>query len=533
MKLIKKLSLITALSTAALAIPFVVLSCSNNTQRINVVSTNDMHGRLEKNDKSNEAGIQAINGYLKAQPHDLLLDGGDLIQGTALNDVDKGKTMAEITTMLGYDAIAVGNHEFDFGLDNLLNITKNVNTNFLSANVRYKVDDSAENKKKDERVFSATKIKTLNNGLKVGIIGLTTPETAYKTHPANVAKVEFTDLVTETKQEIDALEQQGINFITVVSHVGQYATVPLAQALENKIDLIIDGHTHQDFQQTVGTTQIIQTGEYTKGLRKSSFDFNPTTGFIENFQSALIGYDELIKYENQADAVVVDKVKTLKAAQATEFAEVVIQNNPHKLNGERNDVRRKETNLGDLVTDAMFWEAQKTISDVDFAITNSGGIRSSIQPGVVTKKNTYDVFPFGNKLVVLKSKGKVLRQAFDRSVISNTGDKETDGALLQVSENVKLMQQPDGQWKYQIKRNGTFSDLDDETVYKFATQDFTQNGGDGYTMFKNLRELFSGTDLKGIIEEYLKKLNASPNEWAKYQTEFSTQRLSWLPKQQS
>ena len=125
-----------------------------------------------------------------------------------------------------------------------------------------------------------------------------------------------------------------------------------------------------------------------------------------------------------------------------------------------------------------------------------------------------------------------MRQAFDRSVISNTGDKENDGALLQVSENVKLMQQPDGQWKYQIKRKGVFADLDDETVYKFATQDFTQNGGDGYAMFKDLEELFSGTDLKGIIEEYLKKLSANSSEWDKYRNEFPTQRLSWLPKQQ-
>lgn len=523
MKLNKKMLLISSFSLAALAVPFVVSSCNNTKsfyEKINVISTNDMHGRLEKNEKTKETGIQAISGYVKSQPHDLLLDGGDLTQGTPLNDVDKGKTMAEITNLIGYDAIAVGNHEFDFGLDNLLNIVQNSNSNFLSSNVRYKDND--------KRVFSATKIKTLDSGLKVGIIGLTTEETAYKTHPANVEKVKFTDLVEETKTEVENLEKQGINFITVVSHVGEYQTVPLAKALENKIDLIIDGHSHQDFKETVGTTQIIQTGEYTKALRKSTFDFNATTGFIENFQSDLVSYDELIKYENQADPAIVEKIKTLKAAQESEFAKVVIDNNPYKLNGERNEVRRKETNLGDLVTDAMFWEAQKTIKDLDFAITNSGGIRASLQKGKITKKDTYTVFPFGNKLVVLEAKGKVIREAFNRSVKSNTGAEGTDGALLQVSENVKLTQDTNGSWKYQIKRNNNFEDLNDETVYKFATQDFTQSGGDGYTMFKGLKELFSGTDLKGVIESYLKKLTTT--EWEKYKDEFPTQRMSWKTK---
>ena len=526
MKLNKKLTLFTSMTLLTLTSTALITSCSNstNTQNlyrdINVISTNDMHGRLEKNEKTKEAGIEAVNGYVKSQAHDLLLDAGDLTQGTALNDVDKGKTMAEITKILGYDAIAVGNHEFDFGLENILDTVKNYNPNFLSSNVRYKDDN--------QRVFTATKIKTLANGLKVGIIGLTTPETAYKTHPKNVEKLKFTDLVEETKKEINQLEQANINFIVVVSHVGEYDTVPLAQKLENKIDLIIDGHSHRDVKQTVGTTQIIQTGEYTKALRKSTFDFNNETGFIENFKSDLVEYDELVKFEAKADPQVKEKIAGLKKIQEEEFSKVVIENSPYNLNGEKAIVRAKETNLGDLVTDAMFWEAKKAVNDVNFAITNPGGIRSSLKAGRITKKDTYSVFPFGNKLVVLEAKGDIIRKAFDRSVISNVGaEGANSGALLQVSENVKLTQNQDKSWKYEIKnQSGQFEELNDSKTYKFATQDFTQSGGDGYDMFKNLKELFSGTDLKGIIEEYLKTLNDST--WKQYEQELPKKRLIFL-----
>ena len=521
MKLKKQIAWFSAFSLAAALVLPTVVACANNSadtklyENIKVISTNDMHGRLDKNEDNKEAGIQALSGYVKAQQPDLLLDAGDMTQGTALNDVDKGKTMAKAAKIMNYDAIAIGNHEFDFGLENLQDTIKNVNGNFLSANVRSKQEGT--------QVFNGTKIKTLANGLKVGIIGLTTPETAYKTHPNYVKNLVFTKLIEEGRTQINALERQGIKFIVVVSHVGEYDTVPLAQALENKIDLIIDGHSHLNFQQTVGTTQIIQTGEYTKALRNSQFNFNSQTGFIENFQSNLIDFNELIKFENQADPKIQTIVNALKAQQEIELKKVVVQNNPYDLIGDRKQVRYRETNLGDLATDAMFKKAKEAVPDLDFALTNSGGIRQNLLKGVITKRNTYDVFPFGNRLVVLEAKGSVLRQAFDLSVKQGVGT----GALLQVSENVKLTEQNDGQWTYQIKKDGTFTDLDNNQIYKFATQDFTQSGGDGYDIFRNLKELFSGSDIKEVLEGYLQELE-STNGWEKYKNPLPNERLVFL-----
>lgn len=111
-----------------------IVSCSqtqNTIQKVKSISTNNIHGCLISNTKNKETGIQAINGYINKQEYDLLLDGGDLIQGTSLNDIDKGNAIAKITSLMNYDALAVGNHEFDFLLDNILNITNKVQKTFF------------------------------------------------------------------------------------------------------------------------------------------------------------------------------------------------------------------------------------------------------------------------------------------------------------------------------------------------------------------------------------------------------------------
>ena len=517
MKLSKVFFAYSTLSLMALSVPLTVVACSTNDQiyeNIKVFSTNDNHGRLVKTKK--EAGLQAISGFLKEQQFDLLLDGGDFIQGTALNDIDKGKTTAKIAKLMNYDAIAVGNHEFDFGLPNLMQIIETENDNFLSANVRYKKDQ--------KRVFTASKVKILTNGLKVGIIGLSSLKTPTTTKPANVQELDFTDLVTETRQEIVLLEKQGINFIVVVSHVGPGSTVPLAQALNNKIDLIVDGHTHQSFFQTVGTTQIVQTGDYTKFLRVSTFNFNATSGFIENFQTNLINYDQLAPFETKADPQISSLINDLKKVEEAEFNQVVINDNPYLLNGEA-EILGNETNLGNLVTDAMFAAALKdsTKKDLAFAVTNSGGIRTSIQKGVVTKRDTYNVFPFGNSLVVLEASGKVVKEMLDYSV-----SKRNAGSFLQVSANLKMTQQADKTWVYEIKTGDQFVALDLNKKYKIVTQDFLQSGGDGYSMLTPLTSVASGDDIRLVLEDYLKQLDATT--WAKYANPLPGERIIFASK---
>ena len=493
------------LAFGVIATPLVVTSCtvgkvganlSETLYRgINAITTNDIHGRFDT-ESSSKAGLKYIAAYADAHNPDLLLDVGDLIQGTAMSNLDKGETIIEIANLMKYDAMAVGNHEFDFGLENIINLDKSSDMPFLAANVRYK--------KSGERLFESSVVKTIRGDLKVGIIGIATPETETTTHPNNVKDLKFTDIVKETKMEIEELRKQNINFITVLSHTGQELATQIATELGDDVDLIIDGHSHVNYQTQVGNTYIMQSGSYGDTIRHTTFDFNKETGLIENFESKSVESDELLQYKDKVDVNIENKIAKLRNNLNQEFSKIVVENLPYKLNGERDDVRRRETNLGNLAADAYYSEANKILAGetpgtkVDFAILNSGGIRKSINEGKVTEENLYDVFPFGNFLAVADVPGKNIIEAFKRSVTTDG----LAGYMLQVSEQIQIKKEENGTFTFKIKgENGTFEDIQESKTYKIATLDFLFAGGDGYSMLNHTNPENKITNYKSFSEE--------------------------------
>lgn len=208
----------------------------SDIRTVRIFHTNDEHGRIEFDDSSDNlyAGILKIGQYLKNKKYDILVSSGDLIQGLPLSDADFGKSIALMAKNIGYDSITIGNHEFDFGLDNIIEIDKenqkgdNV-TPFISANIYYKDYSNNQIKpngydqtKVGQRVFKPYIIKELLNGIKVAIFGITSPDTFYTSHPKNSELVEFKEPVEATKEVINEIKEQhkDISFFIATTHLG-------------------------------------------------------------------------------------------------------------------------------------------------------------------------------------------------------------------------------------------------------------------------------------------------------------------------
>lgn len=252
---------------------------------ITIVHTNDMHGRLAQTDKEVKGSrLARLKYYTDSVGADLIVDGGDAIQGLPISNLNKGKSMLEAMIEVGYDAMAVGNHEFDFGLENIENLNNDYGKeiSILSTNT---VKDS-------NKVFEGSTIKEIDDK-KIAIIGVTTPETETKTHPKNIEGVTFNDPLESVLDEIDALGDD-FDLYVVLSHLGvdtetkeewrgSYLAQNLSKKHSDKKFVVIDGHSHTKFSEgdRFGDNVLYaQTGDYLSNIGHVSVnldDFSQST----------------------------------------------------------------------------------------------------------------------------------------------------------------------------------------------------------------------------------------------------------------
>jgi 2',3'-cyclic-nucleotide 2'-phosphodiesterase (5'-nucleotidase family) len=447
--------------------------------RLSIVHSNDTHARVKEGDGLGFAKISTIiREAKKINPNTLVLDAGDTFHGQTIATLNKGESIAQIMNEIGYDAMVPGNHDFNYGYERLAELNGLTNFPILAANVK-KEDGST--------LFDAYFIKEIA-GLKVGIFGLATPETTYKTHPDNVKGLTFTDPVEAAKETVEALKDQ-TDLIILLSHLGMDpssvdTSIKVAEEVEG-IDLIIDGHSHTVLEQgkKVGDTLIVSTGEYGKNL--GAVDLYYKDGKIVKIEAGLITKD--LVAELLEDEAVVSVIKTIEDGQA-EVLNQVIGKTATALEGAREKVRTGETNLGNLITDAMVY-----VTGADCALTNGGGIRASIDAGDITKGEIITVLPFGNYIVTKKVTGADIKAALEHGTKAYP---ESLGGFPHVSgiKYVIDIGRQAGDRVVNITVNGQPLDLNKE--YVLATNDFMAAGGDEYTMFADNAILneYSGLD---------------------------------------
>lgn len=375
-----------------------------------ILHSNDVHGAIDL-----YAAMAALKADYEAQGAEVILaDAGDYSQGTVYVSVNKGADAVTMMNATGYDVVTLGNHEFDYGYAQLVENMKAAKFQVLCADVL-----GADGK----TIFDANTIIE-KGGVKIGFFGLETPEAQTKANPKLIQGLKFLagadgkELYNCAAAQVADLKAKGADLVVCLAHLGvdessePYTSYDLAKNVQG-IDFIIDGHSHSVMTEGPNGEPIQSTGTAFKNIGVITID-NATKKILGNDLIKVADYekrDETVAAAAKAIKEPIDKAYGEKFA----VSEVAL-NGTKAPDGNRDS----ETNLGDLITDAMLWkvltDAEVTVPEENVvAITNGGGIRASIGVGDVTKKDINTVLPFGNTLAVVYVKGSELLEALEAS----------------------------------------------------------------------------------------------------------------------
>lgn len=492
----KKLSLLLALlmmmTTVFTSLPVAAEEAKTTKHEIVILHTNDVHARVKADEREKAIGYGKIKTYkdelVKEGKTVLMLDAGDTLHGTTFATISRGDSIVKLLNEVGYDYMVPGNHDFNYGYQRLVELTGKGNFKTLASNV------VTEQSKRD---FLENDIREVD-GVKIGFFGLSTPETYYKSHPSNTKGIVIAEPIEVAKQQVAALKAKGADFIVAIGHLGIDESTKEAERSEGVIkavpgiDLFIDGHSHTALPEgkVIGSTLLAQTGSYTNNLGKITLTFDGNK--IENKKAELISYEamSLVKPDEKIEAIEKEVDEANKP-----FLEKIVGKTLVDLEGRREFNRKQETNLGNLVTDAM-----REVSKADIAITNGGGIRATIEKGDVTMGEVLTAFPFTNFTVTVDLTGKEVIQALENGV---KAAPELAGAFCQVSgltfkydDTAKA-----GERVFDVMVAGKPIDL--EKTYKVATNDFIAGGGDQYDVFKGKTETGQYELLSETLAKYI------------------------------
>lgn len=469
------------------------------SNKITILHTNDTHGRLKADSKV--IGLDTVAAIKNNTENSILVDAGDTIHGLPFVTLSKGQDAVDLLNAAGYEYIVPGNHDFNYGYSRLMELFKN---SVKLKNGQSKLRLLASNVNKDGKsIFEANHIKEMKvNGkiVKVGFFGIATQETAYKTNPNNIKGIEFTNPIEEAKEQVADLEKQGADVIVALSHIGtdkssNTTAYDVIKAVDG-IDVYVDGHSHTTFKngEKVNNTLLVSTGEYLSNVGKVEIELDENNEVV-NTTASLVTKEDTLKIT--PDANVTAKIAEIDKAQG-EILSKVIGKNTIELDGDRNSVRFGETNLGNLITDAMIYE-----TNADLAITNGGGMRASIKVGDITKGDIVSVLPFGNFIVTKQLTGAQIKQVLEFGVRSYG---ESLGGFPHVS-GIKFLidpSRPVGDRIISLTINGKALDMN--KTYTVATNDFTAAGGDDYPCFGDIPILNEYSSLEESLTNFIETL---------------------------
>ena len=499
-----------------------------HSEQVVIYHTNDTHGYLA-GDGSSIIGIDQVAGLKESTPDAILVDAGDATQGMPMASLTKGADVIELMNLAGYDLMTAGNHEFDFGTEQFLSNVALADFPVLAANIYQDgtplLDGMQEGSDGCHTVME-------RDGVRIGFFGLTTVQTATATNPTGIAGLEFRDEIETAKKEIDELEQEDVDVIVAVCHLGDgdapCTSIALADAMtgeyQDKLDVIIDGHSHTVENREQNGILIAQTGSGMTGVGKLTLTVSADE--VEATEELLTAADMA---NVPTKAAVTQKLQQIEASQAELLEESIGQTNTTLWASWIGDIattRFVETNFGDLVADA-FWDAatsflqqngtpeEKTMPVI--AVENGGGIREAVPNGEITKGDLIAAFPFSNTLYMKKITPQILYQMMEVSGSLLDGQDPETGMLLQQQISGGFLQiagfqvvfDPDGAEGEKVVRitlAGQSKPLDRNdttTQLILVSNNYIMSGGNDYTMLADLPKYGEAGGELETIQNYI------------------------------
>ena len=474
-----------------------------------ILHTNDVHGAIDK-----YAYVAGIKKDFEAKGAEVVLtDSGDFMQGSNYVSISKGESAVSLMNLCGYDVVTIGNHEFDYGIDNLYEKFANADFAVTCANVS------------DAKglLFDANYTYTASNGMKIGFFGLDTPESKTKVNPSLIKDISFSSgeaLCEDAKKQVSALS--GADIVICLSHLGviedsfSNSSYDISRNVSG-IDFILDGHSHTVMTKGVSGEKIQSTG--TKLEYAGVIVIDKDTKKIE--KNYLIPIDENTPCDETVKQASDKYIAEIMRDYGPVFAKSNVELNGNKSPGNRT----QETNLGDLIADSIraaaleYDSSLKEIESKVIAITNGGGIREYIHKGDITKNDVNNVLPFGNTVSVVYITGSELLEVLEASTYNTPSPI---GGFPQVSNisftvdtrkkyDAKAETYPDSTYygpasinRVKIKEIGG-KPFDVNETYAVVTSNFCSAGGDTYYAFTNAKSQYdTGIAMDEALMDYIR-----------------------------
>ncbi|XP_041352269.1 snake venom 5'-nucleotidase-like [Gigantopelta aegis] len=509
---------------------------------LTIMHTNDVHDRFEETSKysgkcrpKDKLAEKCFGGTARMKteikkirsmyPNSILLDAGDQYSGTLWFYKYGGNVTATFMNYLGYDVMAIGNHEFDRRVEGLVPFLEGANFSVVSSNI------DATKEPRLRGLFSARHIVSVGGEL-IGIIGYTTTETQYISQPGPT--LTFKPEIDSIRAEVAALEAEGVNKIIALGHAGFSVDKEIARNVRG-IDIVVGGHSntflyngdapsnekpvgkypHVVTQADGSRVLCVQDYAYSKylGFLQVHFDDN---GVVTSWSGNPILLDKTVKQ----DADTLAKLEPYRQGVVNETDQIIGRTQVF-LEGRRTVCRITECNIGNLVTDGMLHQNLKhpdstEWNHVSIAVMNAGGIRSSVQQGDISVGDVLSVLPFRNTVDIIELKGIHVLGMFENSVARYSKDADRlFGGFLQVS-GIRVtydIAKPVGKRVVKVKVRCSncsipkYEDLDPDTVYKIIMPSFIADGNDFYSVIREnkIKHHLLGDVDSDVLVEYIKQ----------------------------
>lgn len=492
---------------------------------VDILTTNDIHGKIEvgfdKKRNQGQGGIETLGGivtdFRAVNPGGtVVVDGGDAWQGTLISNTTNGQSVMDTMAQVQYDAAAIGNHEFDFGRDVLIDNIKKAKFPILGANI---IED-----KTGKRVdWTQPYVIVEKEGLKIGIIGFATPQTTTTTKSTNIQGLSFVNPVPMAKELSAELRAKGVDIIMVTSHLPGEQDQKSAEIISELADLakgtgngtldaIVGGHSHMRVAGIVNGIPVVEAQSWLYAVGHIQLFVDKTTKQVVSSNASLL---ETYTNLTTADVKIHQTVEDYKAKISAKSGEVeVVVAEPLTRKSFRFATnggvdRDGASQLGNSITDAM-----RASEKSDIAFTNIGGIRADVDKGELTYGKMFEVFPFGNYNVTGTMTAAQIKKALEVTdkytklpAIQFSGLKVEWDSTKPLGEKYSKITLIDGTPIYVDGK------LNTDRTFKITTNDFMATGsGDGFTVFGEVKDWKDGAIMLDAWVDYAKSLKAAGKE---------------------